>query len=61
MAQFKRGYFSTCDVPRPGRHKPVTTPEFNEKIHKIFLEDSRNLAKSITEKHGISRERVGSS
>jgi len=26
-AQFKRGDFSTCDAPRPGRHKTVTTPE----------------------------------
>ena len=25
--QFKRGDFSTCDGPRPGRHKTVTTPE----------------------------------
>jgi len=24
---FKRGDFSTCDVPRPGRPKTVTTPE----------------------------------
>jgi len=27
VAQFKRGDFSTCDAPRPGRHKTVTTPE----------------------------------
>jgi len=27
VAQFKRGYFSTCDAPRPGRPKTVTTPE----------------------------------
>ena len=27
MAQFKRGDFSTCDAPRPGRPKTVTTPE----------------------------------
>jgi len=26
VAQFKRGDFSTCDAPRPGRHKTVTTP-----------------------------------
>ena len=25
-AQFKRGDFSTCDAPRPGRHKTVNTP-----------------------------------
>jgi len=26
-AQFIRGDFSTCDAPRPGRPKTVTTPE----------------------------------
>ena len=26
-AQFKRGDFSTCDAPRLGRPKTVTTPE----------------------------------
>ena len=23
VVQFKRGYFSTCDAPRPGRHETV--------------------------------------
>jgi len=27
VAQFKRGDFSTCDEPRPGRPKTVTTPD----------------------------------
>jgi len=27
VAQFRHGDFSTCDVPRPGRPKTVTTPE----------------------------------
>jgi len=27
VAQFKSGDFSTCDAPRPGRPKTVTTPE----------------------------------
>ena len=27
VAQFKRGDFSTCDAPRPGRPKTVTTLE----------------------------------
>jgi len=27
VAKFKRGDFSTCDTPRPGRPKRVTTPE----------------------------------
>jgi len=26
MAQFKRGDFSTCDAPRPGRPKTLTNP-----------------------------------
>ena len=26
VAHFKRGDFSTCDAPRPGRPKTVTTP-----------------------------------
>jgi TPP-dependent 2-oxoacid decarboxylase len=26
VAQFKRGDFSTCDTPRPGRHKTATIP-----------------------------------
>jgi hypothetical protein len=30
VTQFKRGDFSTCDAPRPGRHKTVTTPEIIE-------------------------------
>ena len=27
VAQFKYGDFSTCDAPRPGRPKTVTTPD----------------------------------
>jgi len=27
VAQFKRGDLSTCDAPRPGRPKTVTTPD----------------------------------
>ena len=33
VAQFKRGAFSTCNVPRPGRPKKVTTPEIIDQIH----------------------------
>jgi len=29
VAQFKRGDFSTCDAPSPGRPKTVTTPDNN--------------------------------
>jgi len=60
MAQFKRGDFSTCDAPRPGRPKTVITPEIIDQIHELILEDCRISAKSIAEQLGISRERVGS-
>jgi len=60
VAQFKRGDFSTCDAPRPGRHKAVTTPEIIDQIHELILEDGRISAKSIAEQLGISRERVRS-
>jgi len=33
VAQFKRGDFSTCDAPRPGRPKTVATPEITDQIH----------------------------
>ena len=61
VAQFKRGNFSACDAPRPGRPKTVTTPEIIDQIHELILEDRRISAKSIAEQLGISRERVGPS
>ena len=60
VAQFKCGDFFTCDAPRPGRNKTVTTPEIIDQIHELILEDRRVSAKSIAEKLGISFERVGS-
>ena len=60
VAQFKRGEFSTCDAPCPGRPKTVTTPEIIDQIHELILEYRRILAKSIAEQLDISRERVGS-
>jgi len=60
VAQFKRGDFSTCVAPRPGRPKTVTTLEIIDQIHELMLEYHRVSAKSITEQLGISRERVGS-
>ena len=60
VAQCKRGDFSTCDAPCPGRPKTVTTPEIIDQIHELILGDSRISAKSIAEQLGISRERVGS-
>jgi len=60
VSKFKRGYFSTCDAPRPGRPKTVTTPEIIDQIHELMLEDRQISAKSIAEQLGISRERVRS-
>jgi len=60
VAQFKCSDFSTCDAPRPGRPKTVTTPEIIHQIHELILEDRWILAKSIAEQLGISREQVGS-
>jgi len=60
VALFKHGDFSTCDAPRPGRHRTVTTPEIIDKIYELILEDRRISAKQIAEQLGISRERVGS-
>ena len=45
MAQFKRGDFSTCDAPRPGRPKTVTSPEIIDQIHELILEDRQISAK----------------
>jgi len=60
VAWFKRGDFSTCYAPCPGRPKTVTTPEIIDQIHEIILEDRRTSAKSIAEQLDISRERIGS-
>ena len=59
VAQFERDDFSTCNAPRPGQPKTVTTPEIIE-IHELMPEDHRISAKSVAEQLGISRERVGS-
>jgi len=37
VAQFKRGDFSTCDAPCPGRPKTVITPEIIDKICELIL------------------------
>ena len=60
VAQFKRGDFSTCDVPRLGHPKTVTTPLIIDQIPELILEYRPVSAKSIAEQLGISRERVGS-
>jgi len=60
VARFKRGDFSTCDAPRPGRPKTVTTPENIDQIHELILEDRWISSKLLAEQLNISRERVGS-
>jgi len=60
VAQFKRGEFSTCDAPRPVRHKTVTALEIFDQIHELILEARRISTKSVVDQLGISRERVGS-
>ena len=37
VAQFKHGDFSTCDAPRPGQPKTVTTPEITDQIHELIF------------------------
>jgi len=51
VAQFKRGDFSTCDAPRPGRTKTMTTPEIIDQINELILEDHRISTKSIAIGH----------
>ena len=60
VGQLKRGDFSTCDAPRPGRPKTVTTPEIIDQTHELILDDRQISAISIAEQLGISCERVGS-
>jgi len=60
VAPFKRGDFSTCVAPRPGRPKTGTTPEIIDQIHELILKDRRISVISVAEQFGISRERVGS-
>jgi len=60
VAQFKRGDFSTCVAPRPGRPKTMTTPEIIGQIHELILEDRRISTKSIAEPWASQCEWVGS-
>jgi len=60
VAQFERGDFSTCNAPRPGRPKTVTTPDIIDQVLELILEYRRISAKSIAEQLSISRERVWS-
>ena len=49
VAQFKHGDFSTCDAPRPGRPKTITTSEIIDQIHELILENRRISPKSLAE------------
>jgi len=60
MSQFKRGDFSTCIAPPPGRPKTVTIKEIIDKTHEVILQESRIWVKSIAKQLGISRELVAS-
>jgi len=60
VAQFKHGDFPTCDLPRPGRPKTVTTPQIIDQIHELILQDCQISAISTTEQLGLSHEWVGS-
>jgi radical SAM superfamily enzyme with C-terminal helix-hairpin-helix motif len=42
-AQYKRGDFSSCVEPRPGRPKTVTTPDINVDIHQLILDEVQIL------------------
>jgi hypothetical protein len=60
VTRFECGNFSTCDVPRPGRLKTVTTLEIIDQIHELIWEYCRISAKSIAEQLSILRVLVGS-
>jgi transposase len=60
VAQFKLGDFSTCDALRPDRPKIVTTPEINDHIQELVLEDRRISGDSIVEHLGFSPEEIRS-
>jgi len=60
VIQFKHSDFSTCDAPRTGRPKTVTTPQISDQILKLILGNCWISTKSVAEHLGISRERVGS-
>ena len=61
MAQFKRGVFSTCGAPRPGRHKTVSTQKIIDQIPKLILENHKISPKSIAVQLGMSLSGLGPS
>jgi hypothetical protein len=60
LAQFKRGDFSTCVAPRPGRHKTVNTHDIIDQIQELILVDCWISAKLTAEQLDILRARFGS-
>ena len=54
VAEFKHGDFSTCDAPRPGQLKAVTTLEIIDQIHELILEDHRILKFTFKQLHLVS-------
>jgi len=61
VVQLKRDDFSTCDTPRPGRLKTVTTPEIIDQIHEPILEDRRISAKPIASRRASHVSGLGPS
>jgi hypothetical protein len=60
VAQFKCD-FSTCDAPRPGLPKTVTTPKIIDQFHELILKTGERISnKSIDKQLGISRKRIRS-
>jgi transposase len=51
VAWFQRGDFSTCDAPRPGRPKTVTTPEVIVQIHELILRKRQPDLRSHAPRH----------
>jgi hypothetical protein len=43
VVKFKRGDFSACDAPHPGRPETVTIAEIIDQIHELILEDRRPI------------------
>jgi len=54
-AEFKCGHTSLEDDPREGH---PTTPEINEQVHNMVLDDRRMKVREIAETIGISKECV---
>ena len=58
FTEFRCGRTGTETVPSPGRPNEITTPEIMNKIHDIFLNDSKVIVREIAEIVSILSERV---